>query len=163
MDFVSLEPAFLVILELAVASRVAPYVERFAGRLDPHLVETVEKGLRHSAVALQNAGAARSSTFREVQRRFETFDFIVLPVLSVATIAVGAATSDGPILIDGEPAGSLRGGWYPYTFPFNLTGHPAIAMPCGKTKTGLPIALQIVGRWCADRRVLSAAALLETR
>jgi aspartyl-tRNA(Asn)/glutamyl-tRNA(Gln) amidotransferase subunit A len=34
-------------------------------------------------------------------------------------------------------------------------------MPCGKTAEGLPIALQIVGRWHADRQVLSAAGLLE--
>ena len=67
MDFVSLEPTFLVILESAIASRVAPHLERFASRLDPHLIETVEKGLRHSAVALQNAGAARSTAFRAVQ------------------------------------------------------------------------------------------------
>lgn len=161
MDFVSLEPAFLVILESAVASRVAPHLERFAGRLDPHLVETVNKGLGHSAVALQNAGAARTSTFREVQRRFEGFDLIVSPVLSAPALPLGPQLPDGPILIDGKPAGSLRGGWYPYTFPFNLTGHPAIALPCGKTPTGLPIALQIVGRWHADERVLSAAALIE--
>ncbi len=44
MDFVSLEPTFLVILESAIASRVAPHLERFASRLDPHLIETVEQG-----------------------------------------------------------------------------------------------------------------------
>jgi Asp-tRNA(Asn)/Glu-tRNA(Gln) amidotransferase A subunit family amidase len=64
MDFVSLEPAFLVILESSVASRVAPHLERFKSRLDPHLLETVEKGLKHSAVDLQNAGALRTSAFR---------------------------------------------------------------------------------------------------
>jgi aspartyl-tRNA(Asn)/glutamyl-tRNA(Gln) amidotransferase subunit A len=161
MDFVSLEPAFLVILESGVASRVAPHLERFGDRLDPHLVETVEKGLRHGAVALQNAGAARTATFRELQRKFESFDLIVSPVLSAPPLPLGLQLPDGPLLIDGKPAGSLRGGWYPYTFPFNLTGHPAIALPCGRTSKGLPIALQIVGRWHADRRVLCAAALIE--
>ncbi|HEY1941792.1 MAG TPA: amidase family protein [Roseiarcus sp.] len=161
MDFVSLEPAFLVILESGVASRVAPHLARFAAKLDPHLVETVLKGLRHSAIDLQNAGAARSATFRAVQRQFERFDFIVSPVLSTPPLPLGPQLPDGPVIIDGEPSGTLRGGWYPYTFPFNLTGHPAIALPCAKTQEGLPIALQIVGRWHADRRVLAAAGLLE--
>ena len=161
LDFVALEPAFLVILESGVASRVAPHLERFAARLDPHLIETVEKGLRHSAVALQNAGAARSAMFRSVQRQFERFDFIVSPALTAPPLPLGPQLPDGPVIIDGQPSGTLRGGWYPYLFPFNLTGHPAIALPCGKTGEGLPIALQIVGRWHADRRVLAAAALLE--
>jgi aspartyl-tRNA(Asn)/glutamyl-tRNA(Gln) amidotransferase subunit A len=161
MDFVSLEPTFLVILESAIASRVAPHLERFASRLDPHLIETVEKGLRHSAVALQNAGAARSAAFRAVQRQFERFDLIVSPALSAPPLPLGPQLPDGPVIIDGEPSGTLRGGWYPYAFPFNLTGHPALAMPCGKTPEGLPIALQIIGRWHRDRQVLAAAGLLE--
>ena len=161
LDFVSLEPAFLVMLESAVASRVVCHLKHFVGKLDPHLVETVLKGLRHSAVALQNAGAERSKTFRAVQRKFEQFDFIVSPVLTAPPLPLGPQLPDGPVIIDGQPSGTLRGGWYPYTFPFNLTGHPAISLPCGKTAEGLPIALQIVGRWHADRRVLAAAGLLE--
>lgn len=161
IDFVSLEPDFLVILESSVASRVAPHVERFRDRLDPHLIETVERGLKHSAVALQNAGAARSAKFREVQCIFERCDLIVSPTLSAPPLPLGPQLPDGPLLIEGQPAGALRGGWYPYTFPFNLTGHPAISIPCGKTDQGLPIALQIVGKWHSDRTVLAVAALAE--
>ena len=49
----------------------------------------------------------------------------------------------------------------PFTFPFNLTGHPAASVPCGFTSDGLPAALQIVGRWHADTLVLQAAAAFE--
>ena len=48
-----------------------------------------------------------------------------------------------------------------FTFPFNLTGQPAASVPCGFTDEGLPVALQIVGRWHADTLVLQAAAALE--
>jgi aspartyl-tRNA(Asn)/glutamyl-tRNA(Gln) amidotransferase subunit A len=48
-----------------------------------------------------------------------------------------------------------------FTFPFNLTGQPAASVPCGFTSEGLPVALQIVGRWHADRLVLQAAAAFE--
>ena len=65
------------------------------------------------------------------------------------------------MLIDGAAAGTLRGGWYPHTFPLNLTGHPAISLPCGRTQAALPIGLQIAGRWHADRFLLGVAGLVE--
>ena len=51
--------------------------------------------------------------------------------------------------------------WTPFTFPFNMTGHPGASVPCGFTKDGLPIGLQIVGRRLADATVLRAAAAFE--
>jgi aspartyl-tRNA(Asn)/glutamyl-tRNA(Gln) amidotransferase subunit A len=48
-----------------------------------------------------------------------------------------------------------------FTFPFNLTGQPAASVPCGFTTDGLPVGLQIVGRWHADSLVLRAAAGFE--
>ena len=67
----------------------------------------------------------------------------------------------GTFTIAGEPAGTIRGAWYPYTYPMNLTGHPALSMPCGKSRGGLPIGLQLVARWHDDRFLLGVAALLE--
>jgi aspartyl-tRNA(Asn)/glutamyl-tRNA(Gln) amidotransferase subunit A len=52
--------------------------------------------------------------------------------------------------------------WIPYTYPFNLTGNPAASVPCGFTKDGLPVGLQIVGRRFDDVSVLRAAAGYET-
>jgi aspartyl-tRNA(Asn)/glutamyl-tRNA(Gln) amidotransferase subunit A len=55
----------------------------------------------------------------------------------------------------GRDAGSV------FTFPFNLTGQPAASVPCGFTKAGLPIGLQVVGRRFDDVSVLRACALFE--
>jgi aspartyl-tRNA(Asn)/glutamyl-tRNA(Gln) amidotransferase subunit A len=162
LDFVAMEPHFLVVLESGIAARVGRHLERFADRLDPHLVATVAKGRRHDAIALQEAGFARTAMFRKLQDLFTRFDLIVSPVLTAPPLPLGPQLPDGPILFDNEPAGTLRGGWYPYTFPLNLTGHPALAMPCGRTARGLPIALQLVGPWHADRRVLAIAGILES-
>jgi aspartyl-tRNA(Asn)/glutamyl-tRNA(Gln) amidotransferase subunit A len=161
LDFVGMEPHFLVILESGVASRVAPYLDRFRDRLDPHLITTVEAGLRHSAVALQNAGAARSAMFWSVQTLLSRCDVIVSPVLTCPPPPLDERLPDGPVLVAGEPSGLIRGGMYPYTFPYNLTGHPALALPCGRTVGGLPIGLQIVGRWHEDATVLAAGAVVE--
>lgn len=55
----------------------------------------------------------------------------------------------------------MRGAWYPYTYPMNLTGHPALSMPCGRSAAGLPIGLQLAGRWYADRYLLGIARRVE--
>ena len=51
LDFVSLERHFLVIFQSALAARIGPNLERFGTRLDPTLVDLVEKGRQHTAVA----------------------------------------------------------------------------------------------------------------
>jgi aspartyl-tRNA(Asn)/glutamyl-tRNA(Gln) amidotransferase subunit A len=62
--------------------------------------------------------------------------------------------------IDGIPTPSMFDR-LPFTYPFNLTGQPAASVPCGFTSEGLPVGLQIVGRWHADGQVLRAAACFE--
>jgi aspartyl-tRNA(Asn)/glutamyl-tRNA(Gln) amidotransferase subunit A len=46
--------------------------------------------------------------------------------------------------------------------PFSLSRHPAISVPCGLSREGLPIGLQIVGRRYEDEGVLAAAQAFET-
>jgi amidase len=48
----------------------------------------------------------------------------------------------------------------PNTLPFNMTGHPAVSVPCG-TADGLPVGLQLVGPKFADDRALAAAGTVE--
>ena len=51
--------------------------------------------------------------------------------------------------------------WTPFTYPFNLTRQPAATVPCGLTKAGLPVGLQIVGALYDDALVLRAARAFE--
>jgi len=52
--------------------------------------------------------------------------------------------------------------WTPFTYPFNLTQQPACSIPCGLTRDGLPVGLQIVGPKYADALVLRAARAFES-
>jgi aspartyl-tRNA(Asn)/glutamyl-tRNA(Gln) amidotransferase subunit A len=49
-----------------------------------------------------------------------------------------------------------------FTAPFNLTGLPALSVPCGLTREGLPVGLQLVGPPWSEQRLLRAGFAFET-
>jgi aspartyl-tRNA(Asn)/glutamyl-tRNA(Gln) amidotransferase subunit A len=159
-DFAVFEQAFLVFFQGGLAARVGPHMAKFADKVAPSLRESIERGARWSAVDWANALGLRTAVFRRAQALFQRFDFLVSPTLARPAIALDHDPFE-PISIGGETAGSIRGAWYPYTWPFNLSGHPAVSLPCGWSSDGLPIGLQIVGPWYADRRVLALADRIE--
>jgi aspartyl-tRNA(Asn)/glutamyl-tRNA(Gln) amidotransferase subunit A len=162
LDFVALERHFLVLLQSLLAARIGDNLERFGARIDPTLIDAVLKGRQHSAIALHEAGFAKTRCFAELQALFERYDVLVSPTVSAPPLSIDMDLS-GEIEIAGVPAGTVRGAWYPYTYPMNLTGHPALSMPCGNSALGLPIGLQLAGRWYDDRYLLGIGALLEAR
>jgi aspartyl-tRNA(Asn)/glutamyl-tRNA(Gln) amidotransferase subunit A len=132
----------------------------FGDKVARSLRESIERGAQWSAVDWANALAQRTTVYRRVHALFRRFDFLLSPTLARPPLAVDHDPYE-PIMIAGEPAGSIRGAWYPYLWPFNLSGHPAVSLPCGWSSDGLPIGLQIVGPWYGDRRVLALAGHLE--
>ncbi|SFQ72352.1 aspartyl-tRNA(Asn)/glutamyl-tRNA(Gln) amidotransferase subunit A [Variovorax sp. OK605] len=160
LDFVSLERHFLVVLQSMLAARVGANLERFGDRLDATLIDAVRKGRGHSAVDLHEATFAKTRCFAELQALFGRFDVLVSPTVSAPPLPIDMDVS-GEVEIGGKPAGTIRGAWYPYTYPMNLTGHPALSMPCGKSAKGLPIGLQLAGRWYDDDYLLAIARLVE--
>jgi len=66
-----------------------------------------------------------------------------------------------PTEINGKPLEHYAQ-WFYLTYGVTLTGLPAISVPAGFTKSGLPVGLQIVGRWRDEAAVLRAAAAFET-
>ena len=153
-------PDYLVILESGLAARLAAHFPQRSNELDASLVRSIEKGLGHSAVALHRAAAARTDMFLRLQDLFARHDLLVSPVTTAPPLPV-SQDPHGSVMIDGHDAGSIRGAWYPFTFPMNLTGHPALSLPCGFTPDGLPIGLQIAGPWHSEQTILAAAEALE--
>jgi aspartyl-tRNA(Asn)/glutamyl-tRNA(Gln) amidotransferase subunit A len=160
LDFVSLERHFLVILESLTALRLKPHLTTFQDRIDPAIVKVALRGFEHGALDLHEANQAKTRCFQQLQAVFERFDVLASPTVSAPPLPI-SVEPEGSMIIAGQPAGRIRAAWYPYTYPMNLTGHPALSMPCGLSPEGLPIGLQLAGAWYSDDYLLGIAALLE--
>lgn len=141
---------------VSYAARNAERYEQRPEWFEPTLAEMIEAGRRVSGVQLGKAMLARTAFYERVHRVMAEYDFLLTPQMPVGAWSV----ERGPAEIDGIPTPSMFDRLN-FTFPFNLTGHPAASVPCGFTSEGLPVALQIVGRWHADTAVLQAAAAYE--
>lgn len=156
LDWSSPYDCWTVFFYGGIAARVANLMAEKGDQLDPGLRPIVERGLKLSAVDYVNALVQRNAFWQRVRLLFEKYDLLVTPTLSVPPFPVGRDRPEWPVSKDGS---ELR--WSPFTFPFNLTGQPAISVPCGWTEAGLPVGLQIVGRRFDDATVLRAARACE--
>lgn len=160
MDFKSIEPVFLTMLRVGLAARVGPALKGREHMIAPSLVETVRLGEGYSGVDLANATSARTVLFQKMQALFQRFDVVVSPTLTAPPLPIEIEPT-GDIEIEGRNEGTVRGAWYPFTYPQNLTGHPAMSIPCGTTSKGLPVGLQLCGPWYRDRELLALAGVIE--
>jgi len=162
LDLHRFEAPYLVMLQSSVAARIAPFLKDRRHDIEESLAITAELGLKHSAVTLTASSAARSEMFRMLQGVFARFDVMLSPVTTAPPLPVDT-DPHGRLSIDGVDCGTLRGGWYPFTFPMNLTGHPALSQPAGLSRHNTPIGVQLCGAWHSEATLLGVAAALEAR
>jgi aspartyl-tRNA(Asn)/glutamyl-tRNA(Gln) amidotransferase subunit A len=124
--------------------------------LDQGRIPLVQLGFRTSGVELAVANLRRSAFCESVREFMDGYDILLTPTLPVTAFTAGA---DRPN--DRPPNEVSPLGWTPFTYPFNLTGQPAASIPCGLTDDGLPVGLQIIGKWRDDVAVLRAARAFE--
>ena len=125
--------------------------------LDPGLARLIERsagiGLGDHLRTLQ----ARAAFCRGVSESFLGFDLLLAPMVPIAPFA---AEADGPPDMDpSAPVPWAR--WTPFSYPFNVTGQPAASIPCGWSRAGLPVGLQVVGKRFDDATVLQFCAAWE--
>lgn len=117
---------------------------------------TMEAGREITGQTYSLAMRAAELVRAELLGFFDDYDLLLTPSTAVSAFVCG----DRPKKINGVEVGRLWGA-FPFSVPFNLSGQPAASVPCGLSRDGLPIGVQIVGQIGEDAMVLGVANALE--
>ena len=131
-------------------------LKRDADKIYPPVRLRLEAGLFVSAADYLKAQQGRSEFNRAVRRLFETVDLLAGPTEPVTAPRILAQEVQAGEMSIGTTAALTQ-----YTRPYNITGSPAISVPCGFSQDGLPIGLQLAGRAFDETTVLRAAHAYE--
>jgi aspartyl-tRNA(Asn)/glutamyl-tRNA(Gln) amidotransferase subunit A len=148
-----------IYLHLVLADAAAYHARTLEERpaaYTPNVRLRLEMGRHVLAEDYVRAINGRRVIAREVDAALEGMDALLLPALSIPAPPIGQATV--PVKGGQEV---VRSAMLRCTQPFNLTGHPAISVPCGNTAAGLPVGLQIVGRMAQTYDLLRVARSVE--
>ena len=127
-----------------VLSEAAAYhavtLDAIPHRYSPAVRQRLEMGRYVMAEDYVRALAGRDVLRRQVEEALSGVDALLLPTLPIVAPPIGAST----LRVDGSDQ-PVRNLMLRLTQTFNLSGHPAMSIPCGWTPAGLPCGLQLVG------------------
>lgn len=109
-----------------------------------------------SGPPLRAARRLESLFASRVGRIFERFDVVLAPTTAKPPIPVGAYEG-----LSGWATDQLMVGACPYAWPWNVLGWPAVSVPAGFVRGGLPVGAQLIGPSCSESLLISLAAQLE--
>ncbi|MDR3536236.1 MAG: amidase family protein [Acetobacteraceae bacterium] len=156
-DCTGTDEAFEVLRALAFLSGHLEKVRNTPDQVGPNVRANVEEGLRYSAADVARAQTTQTTIYRRWQAFFQHHDVILTPSI---TVSPRSWRELYPTEIDGRPTRTYYH-WLALAYAVTLPGHPAVSLPVGVDRHGMPFGLQIVGPRGGDALVLSVAAALE--
>ncbi len=152
------DEAFEVLRSLSFLTAHADKVRDRPNDVGPNVHANVAEGLRYSATDVARAMTLQTQIYRRWQGFFKNHDIILTPSI---TISPRSWRELFPAEIDGEPTRTYFH-WLALAYAVTLPGHPALSLPMGTDRHGMPYGLQIVGPRGGDALVLAVAHALET-
>jgi aspartyl-tRNA(Asn)/glutamyl-tRNA(Gln) amidotransferase subunit A len=146
--------AFHVLWFAGAAKVLEAYGSQAIDQVDPGLRHGIERWGDVSAAEFLDATAVRMDLGVRMGRFHQDYDVLLTPTMPITAFPRDLAAPQGWGSQDWTS-------WTPYTYPFNMTQQPAVSVPCGLTRAGLPVGLQVVGPRHADRLVLRVAHAYE--
>jgi len=139
---------------IASVEALAEHYDRMRGApsdaIGPRVRARLEKGAEHSGVDYLHALRGRIEVAKAFRRVFEKVDCLI-----AATVPVPAPLLDATTLAMGCGQRGIVEAFTRYNAPQNMAGVPALALPCGRSRDGLPLGWQIVGPEGRDDLVLA--------
>jgi amidase len=136
-----------------IVGRFGPYLDEHRDQMTQQLVQQVIDARRMDVATIAAAERLRSDYYQRVRRFLQDHDYLLCP-----TVGVPAYRIDRPLPTEVAGQRVRFQDALLCTYIFSVTGLPVISVPCGYTSNGLPVGLQIVGRWLREDSVLEAAA-----
>jgi len=143
--------------QVFMAAYFGHHLEKFRDKMDPNIVNLIEAGNKMSATHYKRIELERTEQWRSFRPVLEKYDAFLCPTMPIPAIP---ADGDDYVYYGEFPDGLYHG--VDMTAQFNsLAQCPALSVPAGWTKAGLPVGLQIVGRRFRDDTVLDIGAAFE--
>ncbi|GAC1571277.1 MAG: amidase [Candidatus Elarobacter sp.] len=156
-DLAGADGAFQTLRGVLFANAFGELVEKQRALFKDTIVWNVELGQRLTGVQVARAVHDRSQIFARMQAFMQRYEFLIAPVNQVTPFPV-----EQPYVthIEGVEMTTYMD-WMRSCSAITVTGHPAISVPCGFTPEGLPVGVQIVGRYRDERGLLQFARAFE--
>ncbi len=148
--------SFTTLWSSALGYNLKPYLKEWEDKMDPNLVKLIKAGLGFDGMSLPRAIAIRGQIYETIYKVFKDYDIFITPSTAIPAFELGIMF---PSKINGINVSPTA--WMPFSFPFNLTGHPAASIPSGWSSNGLPIGMQIIGKKFDDLTVLQVSKAFE--
>jgi len=156
-DFGEVNEIVLATRGLSMVARHAEKLAQWESVMQRGLVWNIKQGLSLTPEQIGRGETLRTRLWHRVRAFMETRDLLILPTVAVPPFPV---EQPYPTEINGKALDNYTQ-WFFLTYGITVTGLPVISVPCGFTKSGLPVGLQIVGRRHQEAAVLRAAAAFE--
>jgi amidase len=156
-DFDGADEVFKVLRAWEYELAFGELLERHPGQIKDTVVWNTEEGRKLTGPELGQAERKRTELYHRVRRFMEKYEFMAFPVSQVPPFDV---TQPYVTEVNGVEMGSYID-WMRSCYYVSVLGLPAISVPCGFTAEGLPVGLQIVGRFHDDWGVLQLAHAFE--
>jgi amidase len=150
--------SFEVLRALLFLGRHRQLLLEHPDKIGPNVRANIEEGLTYSAADAARAFNLQTALYRRWQEFYNNYDVILTPSV---TISPRVWRELYPVEIDGNPTRNYFH-WLALAYAVTLAGHPAVSLPVGLDRHGMPFGLQIVGPRGGDAFVLSVAAALES-
>jgi amidase len=156
-DFSDADEIFKVWRAWYFALVLSELLETQRNKLKDAVIWNIKEGMKLSGPQTGEAERKRTELYHRVRKFMETHEFLILPVSQVPPFDVKQRYIEE---INGERLETYID-WMKSCYYISTIGLPAISVPCGFTKDGLPVGIQIVGRHQDDLGVLQLAYVFE--
>jgi aspartyl-tRNA(Asn)/glutamyl-tRNA(Gln) amidotransferase subunit A len=154
------ETAFKTLVSIGYAYDLQKDFNNRLEDLTPDLIGSIRLGLDNSAMNIGKAREQRKQIYEVMYQYFKNYDILITPTTPCPAFKPGWLDSGTTFPTIGKKTLSITS-WMTFTYPFNMTGHPAASIPSGWNTSGLPIGMQIVGKRYDEKTVLQVSKAFE--